>query len=90
MKRYRIIIFGNVQGVGFRWYARDIAKISDITGIVKNLYDGTVEIVAEGEEDILESFILELKKGYLGSNIDNIESTEEPSTQKFTDFRIVF
>ncbi len=83
-------ISGFVQGVGFRWYARDIAKQLGIKGCVKNLLDGRVEIFAEGQENSLETLIAELKKGELGENISNIETIKEPSTQEFTDFKIAF
>ncbi|MGC8976330.1 MAG: acylphosphatase [Candidatus Ratteibacteria bacterium] len=90
MKRYHIYISGRVQGVGFRWYAQRIAKNIDILGWVKNLPDGKVEIVAEGNEENLERFIEELKKGYLGGNIRNIEKIEEKYTGEFKNFQIRF
>ena len=88
MKKYHIFVSGFVQGVGFRWYARDIAKELGLLGYVKNLFDGRVEVVAEGKEDILQKFILELKKGSLAENIDGIETQEEDPDDEFTDFRI--
>ncbi|MGB9678223.1 MAG: acylphosphatase, partial [Candidatus Ratteibacteria bacterium] len=90
MKRYHIYISGRVQGVGFRWYAQRIAKNIDILGWVKNLPDGKVEIIAEGNEENLERFIEELKKGYLGGNIRNIEKIEEKYTGEFKNFQIRF
>lgn len=57
MKRVSIIVSGQVQGVGFRYYIQDIAEDMRITGWVRNLPDGTVEIDAEGKTDVLETFI---------------------------------
>ena len=51
MKRVSVIVSGRVQGVGFRYFVEDIAADMKITGWVRNLPDGTVEIDAEGEED---------------------------------------
>jgi acylphosphatase len=90
MKIYHIYISGFVQGVGFRWYTKDIAKQLGIKGYVKNLSDGRVEIIAQGNEDSLKNFIFELKKGQLGENISNIETIEEFFFSKFTDFTIAF
>ena len=57
MKRVSMIVSGRVQGVGFRYFVQDIAEDMRITGWVRNLPDGTVEIDAEGKADILETFI---------------------------------
>ena len=69
MKRLHLVVSGIVQGVGFRWYTQRIAKSLGLTGWVRNLQNGNVEIVVEGKNDIIEMFISELKKGYLGRNI---------------------
>ncbi|MCM8819057.1 MAG: acylphosphatase [Candidatus Omnitrophica bacterium] len=90
MKRHRLYIEGIVQGVGFRWYARRIGNLVKVCGWVKNLSDGRVEIVIEGEEDRLERFLQELKNGYLGNNIRKIEKFEEEYTGEFKSFEIRF
>ena len=56
MKRVSVIVSGRVQGVGFRYFVEDIAADMKITGWVRNLPDGTVEIDAEGEEDAIKNF----------------------------------
>ncbi|MCM8785232.1 MAG: acylphosphatase [Candidatus Omnitrophica bacterium] len=90
MKRYHLYVEGIVQGVGFRWYARRIGNSVKINGWVKNLPDGRVEIVIEGEEEKLEEFLQELKEGYLGENIKKIEKFEEEYTGEFKSFEIRF
>lgn len=91
MKRIHLYVSGYVQGVGFRWYAEKIARqMADVTGFVRNLGDGRLEIVAEGEEAQLERFLNELKSGYLGKNIEDIQNLDEPYTGKFPDFAITF
>ena len=62
-----IVAHGRVQGVGFRFFIRNIAVSYGLKGWVKNLPDGTVEIHAEGEKEVLDDFIKEVNKGpYLG------------------------
>ncbi|MCD6408691.1 acylphosphatase [bacterium] len=90
MKRYHLFVSGIVQGVGFRWYTERIALSCGITGWVKNLPDGRVEIVAEGEEENLKRFVDDLKKGYLGKNIREIEKIEEEYKGEFNSFTITF
>ncbi|MCM8766647.1 MAG: acylphosphatase [Candidatus Omnitrophica bacterium] len=90
MKRYHLYIEGIVQGVGFRWYAQRIGKKTGVNGWVKNLFDGRVEIVVEGDEERLERFLQELKEGYLGENIRKIEKFEEEYTGEFKSFEIRF
>ncbi|HOJ96425.1 MAG TPA: acylphosphatase [Methanospirillum sp.] len=61
-----MIVSGTVQGVGFRYYVQDIAKEMGITGWVRNLPDGTVEIDAEGKPDILDVFIRKISSAQQG------------------------
>jgi acylphosphatase len=56
----RVIFEGRVQGVGFRYTVKDLARGFDVCGWVKNLSDGTVELQVMGESDELESFIAEI------------------------------
>lgn len=90
MKRYHLYIEGIVQGVGFRWYARRTGNLTGVDGWVRNLPDGRVEIVVEGEDEKVEKFIQELKNGYLGANIKRIEKFEEVYKGEFKGFEIRF
>ena len=58
MKRKRLQIYysGNVQGVGFRYTAKSVATGFEVTGTVRNLADGRVELIAEGDKTELEAF----------------------------------
>jgi acylphosphatase len=60
---------GSVQGVGFRWSVRHVAKGFDVTGWVRNLPDGRVELQATGEEDEVRAFLDHLAQGELHSLI---------------------
>ncbi len=90
MERCHIFIKGNVQQVGFRFYAREIASETKITGWVKNLSDGRVEIVAEGEDAQIQEFLQNLNEGYLGRNISEIIKNTETHTGEFSSFSIAF
>lgn len=90
-KRLHLYISGYVQGVGFRWHAeRTARRISGINGFVRNLSDGRVEIVAEGDETLLSQFKKDLEEGAMSRNIDRIEAIDEPYTGKFSGFSIGF
>jgi len=88
MKTLRIFIYGIVQGVFFRAFAKEQADNLGLTGYVKNLDDGRVEIVVEGYENDVNRMIDACKKGPLGSRIRDIE-IEKMSHQGFDSFRIV-
>lgn len=90
-KRLHLYLSGSVQGVGFRWHAEKIARrISGITGFVRNLNDGRVEVVVEGDDALLHQFKKDLEEGILSRNIDHVEAIDEPHTGKFSDFSIAF
>lgn len=72
MERKVINIFGRVQKVGFRFSTLQKARKLDITGYVKNLRDGSVEIEAQGEELIIEEFIAWCKQGPIYSEVKKI------------------
>jgi len=60
---------GNVQGVGFRWSVRHVAKGFDVTGWVRNLRDGRVELQVTGEQDEVRAFLDRIAGGELHSLI---------------------
>jgi acylphosphatase len=61
----QIFYEGNVQGVGFRWSVRDAAKGFDVTGWVRNLPDGRVEVQVTGEDDEVRAFLDQIARGEL-------------------------
>ena len=81
---------GTVQGVGFRFYTEKIAARLGLVGYVRNLPDGTVEVVAEGKKNILEKFLDEMASGYLSRYIRGIEKSWKHPTGEFKDFGIRF
>ncbi|MEP6974002.1 MAG: acylphosphatase [Spartobacteria bacterium] len=72
----QILFEGNVQGVGFRWSVKQIAKGFDVTGSVRNLADGRVELQASGEESEVRAFVEAIGQSELRAHIRNqTEST---------------
>jgi acylphosphatase len=69
MTSLQVFYEGNVQGVGFRWSVRDAAKGFDVTGWVRNLPDGRVELQATGDEDEVRAFLDRIAQGELHSLI---------------------
>jgi len=88
MKRIHLIIHGKVQGVFYRDNTQKKASELGLKGFVKNLPDGTVEIIAEGPEDKLNelSEFCRNNPGY--SNVTDIEIKKEKSTNEFDSFEI--
>jgi acylphosphatase len=75
IRNVQIRITGRVQGVGFRYYAVKKASEMRILGFVKNMYDDSVFIEAEGEESDLDSYILWCRKGPASARVDNLDIT---------------
>jgi len=82
---YKILITGEVQGVGFRWKAANEARLRDITGYVTNLPDGSVFIEAEGYRDLLNDLVNWCKNG---PGYVNEVKTEVLKPAGYIDFRI--
>jgi acylphosphatase len=90
MKRQiHVYYFGRVQGVGFRFTAESMANDLKITGWVKNLRDGRVEVVAEAEEDTLKGFLERINK-YFSRYIQDVDVKWQEATGEFKDFGIKF
>jgi acylphosphatase len=76
----RYLISGHVQGVGFRFFAQDAAGHEGLGGFVRNLPEGQVEIVAEGEGEALDRFERSLRRGPAGARVGAIETEILPPT----------
>lgn len=83
----RVVFHGRVQGVGFRAAAHRLSRGRAVTGYVRNLEDGTVELVAEGPESDVQQFI-EAVRARAGGNILNIERSTIATTEAFAGFEI--
>ena len=78
--RKHILFYGRVQGVGFRYYAVQKANQLGLTGWVKNLYDGSVEMEVEGQEELIDQLIIFLQnRTYIW--IERIDAKKIPLQQ---------
>lgn len=87
MLHFNIYIEGKVQGVGFRYFAYELANTLGVTGFVKNLYDGRVYVEAEAEDATLMDFVKMLRKGSGHAYVKNV-SYSESVVENFSSFEI--
>jgi len=87
MKSVRVHYEGRVQGVGFRYTIKNLAREFDVSGTVKNLPDGRVELVAQGEE--LDEFLEAIRQSSLASHIEQERAEIIPRIQKLPGFLII-
>ena len=84
----RFVISGRVQGVGFRWFAKDVAVREGVTGYVRNLPDWRVEALVEGDAESVTRVERLLRQGPPGARVQSVNTmTEEPSGA-YRDFSI--
>lgn len=87
-QRIHLVISGRVQGVSFRMSAWEQAQRIGVTGWVKNLPDGRVELVAEGDETSLRQMLAWAQLGPRFAHVDQVEVDESAATGEFSNFDI--
>jgi|FLMP01.1.fsa_nt_emb acylphosphatase len=87
-KTAQIFYDGRVQGVGFRFTVRRLAMGFDLLGFVRNLPDGRVEVIASGEGDEVDSFLLAVRESELAGHIENELVSEIPLRLGLRGFQI--
>ena len=87
--RFTVYFSGMVQGVGFRYTTQRVASRFAVTGFVRNMPDGRVEVVAEGRADEIRSFI-EAIQAEVGHYISNTDEKTAPADGRFEGFEIRF
>jgi acylphosphatase len=85
----RFEIYGRVQGVGMRYFINKTASKYDVKGYVKNLYNGNVECVCQGDENEINAFLTRIKDNHPG-HIERIDQDELKYTKTFNRFKITF
>ena len=80
--RVHVEVCGAVQGVGFRWFAREMAVRLDLAGWVRNRVDGCVEVAAEGTDDGVRRFLAQVERGPRGARVDCVRHLEADSPQR--------
>ncbi len=87
--RTRILVSGRVQGVFYRANAKNVAQELGIAGYAKNLDDGRVEILAEGEKEKISKLIDWCRKGPRNAKVENVEAMYDKATGEFSFFDIL-
>lgn len=89
-KTKRIRVFGIVQGVGYRYYVYDVANQLGLYGYVKNMPDGSVEVIVTGDDSQVEKLVSYLKRGTTYSRVDKIDIEDLDNEIEFDSFDIKF
>jgi acylphosphatase len=88
--RVYVKVHGVVQGVGFRHFARRLAESYGIEGYVRNVPDGTVEVVAEGDTQVLKAFLDEVKIGPRFGSVSRVDVEWLEAKGDFSGFTYAF
>ena len=86
--RAHVFVSGWVQGVFFRAETRDLARRLGVTGWVRNLWDGRVEAVFEGEGWAIEQLVAWCRRGPRGAHVDNVEITYQDYAGEYDSFSV--
>ena len=84
------IVEGRVQGVGFRFFAREAARRLGLKGSVRNLPDGSVEVEAIGDRAALQKLVGQLQRGPGMAYVTDVRTEWSDNEPVFTDFRVAF
>jgi len=88
VKRLHVIVEGRVQGVGFRYFVQETAIELELKGWVRNRWDGSVEVLVEGDPDVLNQLLEELHRGPRSSIIERVIPQWLPATGEFSRFSV--
>jgi acylphosphatase len=88
LTRLHVTIEGRVQGVNFRYFVTQKAYGLGVTGWVRNCYDGSVEVLAEGQRSKLENLISALRQGPPSAVVTGVKHEWQTVTGEFSDFQV--
>ncbi len=88
-KQVRALFSGSVQGVGFRFTAERIARHFEVTGYVRNLANGKVEIVAEGEETVVKDFVKAVEEA-MSNCVRQAQTSWSEADGRYPEFGIAY
>jgi len=86
-ERRTVLFTGHVQGVGFRYTARRLASHHPVSGYVRNLATGQVELVVEAEPEAIDRFVSDVRRS-MGDSITKVQSSTGPAQGEFQGFEI--
>ena len=84
----RFVVSGRVQGVGFRYFVQEAATVEGLIGWVRNLPDGRVEILAEGDAEAVERFSRHIERGPSLARVERVETAEETPSGRAGSFTV--
>lgn len=84
----RFLVSGRVTGVGFRYFALDAARREGLGGLVRNLPDGRVEAIAEGDAESLTRFEMAMRRGPARARVEDVEIDALPAGGQYLEFSI--
>ncbi len=87
MRRWHLVVWGQVQGVGLRWSVQQYAQANNLSGWVKNLASGAVEMEVYGMQEELNKFLEWLNNNFV---ITKVEKEEQEADQIPSDFKIIY
>jgi len=90
MKKLEIVVSGRVQGVGFRYFAKQKAELYDIHGYVKNSGSDKVIILAIGDSGNMEYFLQALKQGPSYSHVKKVTTSPIVNCKGYNEFKISY
>jgi len=90
IKALKFVVKGRVQGVGFRWFVLNEAKKLNISGTVRNLPDGSVEVLAQSTLETLYKLKDLLKSGPSFARVDEIIETEDLKNNQLKEFKVTY
>lgn len=86
--RLHALVDGRVQGVGFRMFVLEYARVLELTGWVRNKYDGRVEVMAEGPRARLDALVEKLRCGPRSAYVEDLQKEWQPATGEFRFFEV--
>ncbi len=89
LARLQIHVSGLVQGVNFRWFTQRRAADLGVTGWVRNMPDGSVQVMAEGEKRALESLLDAVREGPSAAVVESVDTQWESPTGEFGRFEVL-
>ena len=88
LQRLHVRVYGRVQGVGFRYFVLNSAVELGLVGWVRNRRDDSVEVIAEGELDVLKSLVGALQRGSNSSSVTDVKTNLQEASGEFGSFYV--